>query len=180
MVMDWSSIRHVIFERDGLALTWAAFGGAAALVASVVLGVVSDWWRRRQPSEGPSRWRAMLANMRPPYRPHRPGWPVPVTAAGLWATAVYTLTVEMRTAVALAAGAFVTTVVDLARRLRWARWLERREVEAAKAYAARTAVPETADRTDEVPQIEARTASLRPVTVIAPRRFPDMKGRTDG
>jgi hypothetical protein len=173
--MDWSSLRHVIFERDGLALTWAAFGGAAALVASVVLGAVSDWWHRRPPAEGPSRWRAMLANMRPPYRPHRPGWPVPVTAGGLWAGAFYALTVEVRTAVALAVGAFVTTVVDLARRLKWARWLERREVEAAEAYAARTA-PSAAP---PAPGVQPGRP-LRPVTVIAPRRFPDLKGRTDG
>jgi MFS family permease len=179
-MMDWASLRHVIFERDGLALTWAALGGALALLATVLGGMVADWWQHRHRREGPSRWRAMWANLKPPYRPHRPGRFGAYLAIVLWAWAFYSLLRDYTLALALALAATVATVVYLARRVRWARWLEQREAEVDAAVAARQADTDRLQWKPDLGRIITVPGDLRqpvgPVTVICPRTFPNLKG----
>ena len=163
MEAGWDTLRHVIFDRDGLALSIAALAGALVLIVTAVAGTVVDWWQRRDRKEGPSRWRAMLANMRPPYRPHKPGRLLAAVAVAGWPAAFYALTRDVQAATVLAAVALTATVADLARRWRWARWLERRERQAVAAIGN----PEPARLTE-------------PVTVVMPRKFPNLEGRQDG
>ena len=167
MDATWESLRTVVFDRDGALLSLAALTGALLLIVTVGAGWVADWWQRRPQKSGPSRWRAMWANMKPPYRPHKPGRTLATVAIVGWPVAFGTLQHDFRAATAAAAVATVATVSYLWRRVRWARWLERRETEVAEA------VQTWATDTD-------RPALVGPVTVVMPRRFPNTEGMSGG
>jgi hypothetical protein len=164
MEATWESLRAIVFDRDGALLTVGALAGATVLVITAAAGALSDWWQHRPRTDSPSRWRAMWANMKPPYRPHRPGRTLAAVAAVGWPVAFGTLQHNFAIATTTAAVATAATVTYLWRRLRWARWLERRETEVAEAVQARAA------DTD-------RIRLVGPVTVVMPRRFPNTEGR---